>query len=111
DDRVGDVDIARVGDAAERTLAEIHGGDDVVHDPGADMLGLGSHLLHQPGSLDRLGEARVVLDIGGDGKLAAGLHARHQNRLQARTGGVNSGGVAGGAGANDKDAGAVDVRH
>ena len=41
--------------------------------PGADMLGLLLHLLHQPRALDHVGEARIVLDIGGDGELAAGL--------------------------------------
>ena len=42
---------------------------------GADMLGLLLHLLHQPGALDDVGEARVVLDVGGDGQLAARLNA------------------------------------
>jgi hypothetical protein len=41
----------------------------------ADMGGLGGHLLHQPGALDDLGETRIVLDIRGDGHLAAGLQA------------------------------------
>ena len=40
-----------------------------------DVLGLGLHLLHQPGALDDVGEARIVLDVGGDGQLAAGLDA------------------------------------
>ena len=68
---------------------------------GADMLGLGAHLLHQPGALDHLGEARIVLDVGGDGQLAAGLEAGDQHRLQQRARGIDGGGVAGGAGADD----------
>ena len=38
------------------------------------------HFLHQPGALDDVAEAGVVLDIGGDGQLPAGLEALHDNR-------------------------------
>jgi hypothetical protein len=61
------------------------------------MLGLEAHLLHQPGTLDDIGEARIVLDIGRDHQLAAGLEARDQHRLEHRPGGVDRGRVAGGA--------------
>jgi hypothetical protein len=46
------------------------------------MLGLQLHLLHQPGPLDRCGEAGIVLDIRGDHQLAARLEAGDQHRLQ-----------------------------
>jgi len=47
----------------------------VGDDPRADVFGLLDHLLHQPGTLDDVGEARIVLDVGGDGELAARLDA------------------------------------
>ena len=74
-------------------------GDDL----GADVLGLLLHLLHQPRALDDLGEARVVLDVGGDGELAAGLDALDQDRIQHGAGGIDRGRVAGGSGADDDD--------
>jgi hypothetical protein len=55
------------------------------------MLGLGLHLLHQPGALDHLGIAWVVLDIGRDGELAARLQALDQDRLEQGAGGVDGG--------------------
>ncbi len=67
------------------------------------MGGLLLHLLHQPGALDDVGEARIILDIGGDGELAAGLDALNQHRLQHRAGGVDRGGVTGRPGADDDD--------
>ena len=48
----------------------------------ADMLGLGLHLLHEPGALDDVGKAGIVFDIGGDGQLAAGLQTGDHYRLQ-----------------------------
>ena len=44
------------------------------------MLDLPLHLLHKPWALDDLGEARVVLDIGGYRHLAAWLQAGHEDR-------------------------------
>jgi hypothetical protein len=58
------------------------------------MLGLGLHLLHQPGALDRLGEARIVLDIGRDHELAAGLEAGDQDGLEQGAGGIDRGSIA-----------------
>ncbi len=82
-----------------------------MHDAGADMGGLGFHLLHQPRALDDVGEPGVVLDVGGDHELAAGLHSGHQDRRQAGTGGIDGGGVAGGAGADDQDFGVMRLAH
>ncbi len=70
---------------------------------GADMLGLRPHLLHEPGALDHLGEAGIVLDIGGGGELAAGLAAGDEQRLEHGAGGVDRRGVAGRAGPDDDD--------
>ena len=65
------------------------------------MLGLLLHLLHQPGALDDVREARIILDIGGDGELTAGLDALHHDRREARARGIDRRRKAGGAGAED----------
>jgi hypothetical protein len=65
---------------------------------------LGAHLLHQPGALDDVGEARIVLDVGGDRQLAAGLDALDQHGVEQGAGGIDGGGEAGGAGADDEAA-------
>ena len=78
----------------------------MVHDHlGADVLGLGLHLLHQPGALDDLGEARIVLDVGGDRHLPAGLAALDDDRLEHCTGRIDGGRVAGRSRAQDDDFG------
>ena len=83
----------------------------MVRDHGrADVLGLLLHLLHQPGALDDIGEAGIVLDVGGDHQLAARLVARDEHRLEHGARGVDGGGVAGGAGAEDDELG-VQARH
>ena len=69
------------------------------------------HLLHQPGALDDLGEARIVLDVGGDGELAAGLHALDQDRLEHGARRIDRGGVAGRAGADDDELGVGNFGH
>ena len=73
--------------------------------------GLGLHLLHQPGALDDIGEAGVVLDIGGDGHLAAGLDALHQYRLQVRPGGVDRRRIPRGPGPDDQNPATVHLAH
>ena len=67
----------------------------------ADMLGLLLHLLHQPRALDDVGEARIVLDVGGDGELTARLDALHQHGLETRAGRIDGRGVARGSGTQD----------
>ena len=73
------------------------------------MLGLGLHLLHQPGALDDVAEAGIILDVGGGGELAAGLDALDDDRREAGAGGVDGGGIAGRAGAEDDQARRNDV--
>ena len=75
------------------------------------MLGLFLHLLHQPGTLDDVGEARKVLDIGGDHELPARLHALDQDRLQVGARGIDRRGIAGRTGADDQDLGMMMSRH
>jgi hypothetical protein len=69
------------------------------------------HLLHQPGTLDDVGKTRIVLDVGGDGELAAGLDTLDQHRFEHCAGGVDRRGVAGRAGADDDDLGVDGGRH
>ncbi len=77
--------IAGIADAHEGTPGEIDLDDGVEEQPGADMLGLGLHLLHQPWALDHVREAWVVLDIRRYGELPTGLDPLHQHGLEART--------------------------
>ena len=53
----------------------------------------------------------IVLDVGGDGELAARLDALDQDRLQHGARGIDGGGVAGGAGADDDDLGVGSFGH
>ena len=86
--------------------------DDMVpHHLRADMLGLLLHLLHQPGALDDVGEAGIILDVGGDGELPAGLDALDDDRRHAGAGGIDGGGEAGRAGAEDEHAGGMGGGH
>ena len=109
--RVAGVDGAAVADQSEGTPREIDLDDRVPHHLGADMLGLGLHLLHQPGALDDLGEAGIILDVGRDGQLAAGLDALDDDRREAGAGAVNGGGESGGSGAEDQHAGGMGGWH
>jgi hypothetical protein len=83
DERIGLVAITRIAQADERPLAHVDLDDRVEEQLRADMLGLLLHLLHEPGALDHVREAGIVLDVGGDGQLPAGLDSLHQHRLQA----------------------------
>ena len=70
--------------------------DIVVEDLGTEALGLLLHLRHEIGTLDAVGEAREVLDIGGVHELAADLdRARDDERLEVRAGRVDRSGKAG----------------
>ncbi len=58
DQRVARVVIAGIALEPERTLRKIDLHDVVHDDLGADVLGLLAHLLHEPGPLDHVREAR-----------------------------------------------------
>ena len=104
-------DRAGIAGQPEGPGGEVGRDDDVVDALGADMLGLGAHLLHQPGALDHVGEARIVLHIGGDGELAARLKAGDQHRFEHGARGIDGGGVAGGAGADNGAADGTGLGH
>ena len=58
--------------------------EDLRAEPGGLLL----HLVHQLRPQDPVGEARIVLDVGGQHQLAAGLHALEHQRLEVGPGGV-----------------------
>ena len=69
---------------------------------GAEALRLLAEALHQLGAQDALGEAGVVLDVGRDHQLTAGLETLDTERVQIRARGVHGGRQAC-AGAADDD--------
>ena len=111
DHGVGEIDVAGIAGQPERARGGVEIVDVVGDDPGADMLGLLLHLLHQPGPLDDVGEARIILDVGGDGELAAGLVALDQHRLQHGAGGIDGGRVAGRARPDNDNLGVGSLAH
>ena len=90
---------------AERALGEVHAVDVDVDEPRPEALGLGADRGHQVGALDAVREARVVLDVAGEHQLAAGGGAGEDDRLEVGARGVDRGGQAGRAGADDDDLG------
>ena len=60
--------------------------------------------LHHLRAEDAVGEARIVLDVGGDGELAARLRALDDDGREVRAGGVDGRREAGRAGAEDEHA-------
>jgi hypothetical protein len=58
------------------------------------MLGLRLHLLHQPGTLDDVAEAGIVLDVRGRRELTAGLDSLDDDRLEAGARGIDCSGQA-----------------
>ena len=63
--------------------------------------GLLLHVLDELGALDAFGPAGEIFDERGDGELAAGLVAFKDEGLEVGTRGVDGGGEAGAAGAED----------
>ena len=111
--RVWMVSLAEV--ELEGVLGEVDG-DEVGHAQlGAEAGGLLLHVLDELGALDAFGPAGKVFDQRGDGELAAGLVAFEDERLEVGAGGVDGGGEAGAAGAEDdgvvRSGGRRDIRH
>jgi len=111
DHRLRKIDIAGIATYAERPSSEIEARRMIGDKLGADMGRLFLHLLHQPRTLDHLGKARVVLHIGGDGELAAGLDALDEDRLQHGARSIDRSRVAGRAGADDHELGVDGLPH
>jgi len=62
-----------------------------VADRSAEPFGLGPHLLNQLRTADTLGETWIVLDVRGEGQLAAGLVTFEDQGIVISPTGVNSG--------------------
>ncbi|MCY1440256.1 hypothetical protein D9M71_565230 [compost metagenome] len=83
----------------------------VEDDLGFKTLGVLLHTLHQSRAGQAVGVARPVVDFGGGGQLAAGLHAGDQQRLEVGTGGIHRSAVTGRAGTENDDARMTYFRH
>ena len=86
---------------AEGALGKIGFDDGAVQVLGAEMLGLLLDVLDQDGAVDAFGKSREIFDQRGERELAAGLVSGDDEGLQIGAGGVDGGGVAGAAGADD----------
>src|SRR5258707_8131253 len=82
-----------------------------VDESGAYMGRLLLHLLHEPWPLNDIGEARIILHVGRDGELAAGMHAQDLDRLEHRARGIDRRGVARRTRTDDDDLGLGGFRH
>ncbi len=94
----------RVEGQPERARGEVDVGHRVEHDLGAEAPGLLPEDLHQLGPLDPVAKAGVVLDLGRDRQLPAGLRALDDERLELGARSVERGGPARGPGTDDGDA-------
>ncbi|MPM35580.1 hypothetical protein SDC9_82173 [bioreactor metagenome] len=112
DQRVTGVGAAVAGEG-EGALAEVDLVDVVEHDAGLEALGVLQKALHQLGALHAHHVGGPVVHFGGGHELAALGQAGDQQRLEVGARGVDGGGVASGAGAEDQDFGVFgrSVRH
>ena len=110
DQRVAGV-VAAVALQPERALAKVGGVDMVEDDLGLEALGMRLHALHQVGSHQAVGVAWPVVDLGRGHQLAALLQAGDHHRLEVGARGIDGGGVAGGTGAEDQQAGVLGCAH
>ncbi|MNQ78996.1 hypothetical protein D3C85_939240 [compost metagenome] len=100
-----------VADQGEGLAGQIHRIDMVVDDLGLETLGMLLHALHQRRTGQAMDIARPVVDLGGGGQLAAGLHAGDQQRLEVGPRGIHRGAVTGRAGTEDDHPGMTYCRH
>ena len=101
DHGLGAVGVLADRDGVDAAVGELDLGRVVGDEAGAEALGLGAELVHHLRPHDALRVAGVVLDVGGVLELAAPLEALDDERLELGAGGVERGGVAGGAAADD----------
>ena len=95
----------------ERAAAQIHRVDVVEHNLGLEALGVLQKTLHQFRALHAVDVGRPVVYFGGGHELAALGDACHQHGAQVGAGGVDGGGVAGRAGAQNQDLGVFGCGH
>src|SRR5215471_2990891 len=108
-ERVGEINVARLAFDAEWSLAQINFVDVIGNELGADMSRLLLHLLHQPRPLDHVGVARIILDIGCDRELPARRDALDEDRLEHSARGIDRSRIAGRTGADDHELGVIGV--
>ena len=86
---------------AEGALGEVDARHVVGDELGPEALGLPAEVGHHRRADDAVGVAGVVLDVARDHQLAAPVEALDDKRAQVGAGGVEGGGVAGRAAADD----------
>src|SRR2546427_3773120 len=96
---------------AEGARREVGGGRVAVEVARPEARRLLLEDLHHLGAEDAVGEAGIVLHVGGDGELAARLRALDDYGAQVGARGVERGGQPGGAGAEDQHAVRLRVGH
>ena len=104
DDGVGEIGRPALALGPEGQDREVEAVDVVGDQLGAGGAGVLLHPGHERGALD-LDVAGPVLHLGGDGELAAGLDALHEDRREHGARAIDRGGVARRAGADDEQAG------
>ncbi len=92
-----------VGVEREGAVREVHTVDVGLKEVRAEATRLLLELDHQLRALDAFGEAGVVLDLGGDGELSAGLRAVDDEGFEVSARGVDGGGQARRPRADDDD--------
>ena len=101
DHGLGAVGVLADLDGVDAAIAQLELARVVGDEAGAEALGLGAELVHHLRPHHALVIARVVLDVGGVLELAAPLEALDDKRLELGPSGIERGGVAGGAAADD----------
>src|SRR6516162_2834326 len=81
DHSITGIDVPRIAGRSEGPRRKINRDDQIENHAGTDLFGLLPHLFHKPRALDDVGKARVVLDVGSDGHLAAWLHPGDESGL------------------------------
>ncbi len=97
--------LGTVADQPERALRQVCRVDMVEDDLGLEALGMRLHAAHQVRAHQAMGVARPVVHFGRGHQLAALLQPGDDHRLEVGAGGIDRGGPAGRAGAQDQQAG------
>ena len=103
DDGAGAMLLPRVVHQPEGPPGEVGFHDPPLKAARAEALGLLAEEVHQLRTLDAVGEAGVVLHLGGDGQLSAGLDAFEDQGIEVRPRGVDRRREARRPGADDDD--------
>jgi hypothetical protein len=94
---------AGVADQREGLFGQLGGVNVIEDDFGVEALGVRFKAGHQFRALHAVGIGGPIVDIGGGHQLAALGHAGDHHRFQIGAGGIDGGGIAGGAGTQDQD--------